>query len=127
MAIIYRIEDERGAGAFGSGLVLRACYAAADQVSNYADPYRHPCPNTDPGMSEAWDSLAGRECYLFGFSSIGQLMQWFDDPAIRSAMRAFGGVMCTYQVDDCYVLHGTYQSVFRRDNARLMSRSDIPT
>lgn len=131
--LIYRLEvpnvDGHFVGVFDSGVVNKARNAVYDPENSEPDPYRHPTPDRD---IPEWDDLyeSGESHYYFcGFSSIDQLLNWFDSEKIRIEMKRLGAVLQIYEIEETKnsVFHGKMQIVFLKARARLIKTTDIPT
>lgn len=126
--IVYRVEDENGLGAFASSLVRNAMVDCSMAGIDYLSPTRHPCPNDEIYEFRSWweNDYVTASKYHFGFESIEQLLNWFDDRHIRKAMRINGGVVQTYHINPRFVVKGGYQLVFYKKLARLGDKMGIP-
>lgn len=75
-----------------------------------------------------WNDLPGEEQleYCFGFSSISQLDNWFNETE-RSLLKERGAILKLYEVDDEHVLVGDNQAVFKYKHAEEIMKIDPVT
>lgn len=121
---VYRVENDHGEGAFGCGAASRAQRAAREEGS--VDPYDHPCPLMDSGLSETWAELEydRRSSFYFGFASVEDYLRWFSTPAQRQALTDGGCKLSVYEIDESAVLYGERQAVFLLTQALQVDRLD---
>ena len=118
--LVYRIEDEKGWGAF-AGLHHEHDIHAADEGVKTA--FRHPSAHcgAEAGTALAkWAYIDGRGM-RFACRSKPQLRMWFRSEAGRKAMADDGGVMVTYDVPEQHIIRGRYQLVFDPKHATKLS------
>lgn len=126
--LIYRIENERGHGAFDAGLT----YEHDDNRHPRCrwSAYDHPGPNSfaergTPLYDLFAYGIGGRACeYRFGCTSKTQLRSWFRSAPGRRAMAKSGGRMVTYEVPSEAVAKGKTQAAF--DPSRATKLSSVP-
>lgn len=133
--LVYRVETENGEGAFRSGLVgqARSQVCRQNEYGDYElDPARHPGPDDyreGDSFRDAYMALGdGRNAFYFGFSSMAQLLRWFDSEALRVEMNQLGLAISVYWVPTLSErIEGTYQTVFKRGKKKPRERFPLPT
>lgn len=120
--LVYRIEDERGRGAFGD----TGFYHHHDVVASMdgiTPSSIHPTPRCPKERGTPLHEMYG-EGFLrdypnhrFGCRSLHQLRMWFRSPAGCQAMADNGALLATYWVPDQYVVRGRYQVAFNINHA----------
>lgn len=118
--LIYRIEHSSGPhiGPFHADYAPKSLMRFGFAV--YGNGPRHYEPHNDALLGPFWNSLGARFAqYFFGFSSLGQLRNWFHRDIWLYALHKCGYVIGVY--DAVNVQHGDVQSVF---NLNLSTRVD---
>lgn len=118
--IVYRIEDANNGGPYNGDKRSEVFNALPVlQSPSWDCPDRHPMPRYD---IPEWDAcIVDRWRYLFGFSSIEQLQQWFNAEE-RETLSNIGFSIATFEVDACDVMLGGHQVAFNKDKAIACSR-----
>lgn len=103
--IIYRLQDKYGDGIYTSNLPHD--FTRDIQECNG----RHPTPYEDDLFYRGWSNCENRESYLFGFTSIEQLRNWFyRDDWLILASRNFK--LCEFAADPEFTIIGYTQAAF---------------
>lgn len=130
---LLRVEDSKGTGAYGAGMVPSSCYGDA-----------HPSPTEDRGFKSYAKAVRQDECecweavnrlltdiftyrsngpLLFGFASVAAYHAWFDDDA-RYTLRMAGGRVVVYHAPPECAFIGAAQAVFDRRHATKRAELD---
>ena len=111
--IVYRVEDSKGLGPYRHRTL-------GDDIDDILDGHsccdKHPHPTRDAGLEhfDMW-SLTGR--HRFGFKSLRDLRNWFDDGCL-DLLRNYGYRVVAYDVNRAWVDVGGYQVVFMTTGIR---------
>lgn len=108
---VYRVENEYGGGPYRVGEVGNSAHRS---ISNDYTPG----PFTDPDHS-GWARDNSIRDYYFGFKSIDAYKRWFSD---RKLLKEEGFHLAVYHVPASAVRHGTKQSLFVKEKAKLIER-----
>jgi len=138
MPTILRVEDKSGKGPYVNG--AWGLWAADDDYAWNFDAVSHPPPCNDALLREyAIDNGTETDAYdhqfndffrpyRFGFLDANQYKNWFShikDEEV-SKMRLLGYVLSTYEVDEKYLVVGTKQIAFKKQNAKLIKQEKLP-
>lgn len=121
MAYVWRLEDERG----------RGVYTAAGALTYGYRFKKRPWPTQDKKLAPAWLEINGpggdwyepnesARDWVFGFSSLAQLRDWFGSREHRAILADRGIKLNRYSVPRQYLHKGDTQAVFRRSEAKLL-------
>lgn len=116
---VYRVENEEGYGPYAEGVMLE-CEELYDNagILLYPKGYKHPYPS-----GEIMKLLFSGEEYLFGFSSLTDLLNWFDFDKVNQLLEKRGFAISVYETD--FVFEDPEQTIFRRDISNLISRFSL--
>lgn len=112
--IIYRVEKESGAGP----------YVYTDIGYRCGSVHSAPSAWNDGELREDWANLERNgesEKFYFGFSSVGQLLDWFHSADFHEEAENSGYRVSVVEVLG-RVFHGTYQSIFERSKSVVTKR-----
>lgn len=122
---VYRFERVDGVGPY-----------QLEELSAILRPHcvdgKHPAPWQDELFIQAsvFDSFweITNPDYHFGFASVAQMLDWFDDADMVSALQYHGvnlykmTVQCNHQED---VVHGTLQTMFLKSRVVYQEQLDL--
>lgn len=119
---ILRIEDKEGRGMYHTLWSI----AVTNLFGNLSvDLDKHPEPYEDKLLNEQWDSMRPDEEYFCGFVDEEQFKKWVHNPQWRKSLNFYGGIMKTYEVDECDLVVGETQVMFIKDKAMLIKEDKV--
>ena len=119
---VYRLQNERGTGAYGRGIIFDHCNV------------RHPAPLEDSKLKKQMDKKLFLTAYgwfdsipnnLFGFESIKQFKTWFFNDEWINEFHEHGYAIYVYEVSADHVAVGSTQVVFRIEQATLIAKRPL--
>ena len=116
--LVYRFENEAGVGPY-TGITKFDISTVVPGLDRNGSS-RHPSPAIDfSGDTSPWVKGMSRYNSHFGFSTLHQLMDWFD-PLQQIQLADLGFHLTTYQVDPEHVVLLNRQCAFVRKHARRL-------
>lgn len=120
-SFVYRIENDKQAGLY-AGIGLKLLQDFDNQQAPYEDPELRVI------FSDQWMLKSHSQYHkdwIFGFQNIEKTSKWLNDLDVLEALSKEGLKIIKYEVKDSDLIHGSQQSIFKKDKAKKVDEFSL--